>query len=291
MIKYLSFLAFLFCFSSWACEVSLPGLMVVMGEGQSTTFFTQKNCTEANISDLYQLVTTLDGRISSTQLSEMMAARGQVGMQFTPYMIQVNQMKSIMREQMNLPAGIQVKSTRSVNMGNILALAPGDQLSLSCDACLYGSQQVVNIDIKGFDGTQRSLVVSADFSKMVKAYRTLTYLNSFSDLNEQTLKEEYVEAIPQTDLVSDITQLKFFKTNKPIKNGELLRFSDLNAVNLVKAGLKTDVIIENQMVRIKTSGISRNNGTFGELVEVYHAQKNKKYQGRVIDVNKVLVEL
>jgi flagella basal body P-ring formation protein FlgA len=92
-------------------------------------------------------------------------------------------------------------------------------------------------------------------------------------------------------LISDIETLAFYKTNKPLKAGEILKTADLNAINLVKAGLKTEVVLENQMIRIKTQGISRSNGTIGELVEVYHPQKNKKYQGRVVDINKVLVEL
>ena len=291
MKRFFSFIMFMMSLKAAACEVTLPGLMIVLGEGSSQSFFSHKNCSEAKVSDLYQLLTTLDGRISSAQLSEMMSTRGHAGMQFTPYMMQVNQLKTLIREQITLPPGVQVKATRAVNMGNILPLAPGDQLSISCEACLYGIQQPVNLDVKGFDGTQRSLLVTADFTKMVKAYRTITYLNSFSDVNPSVLKEEYVEAIPHTDLVNEVNNLSFYKTNKPIKNGELLRLSDLNAVSLVKAGLKTDVILENQVVRIKTSGISRNNGAIGELVEVYHAQKNKKYQGKVIGVNKVLVEL
>ena len=135
-------------------------------------------------------------------------------------------------------------------------------------------------------------MASADFKKMVKAFRLTSALPSFSSVNDTNiLKEEYVETIPHTDLITDVEMLKFYKTNKPLKAGEILKKSDLNAVNLVRAGLKTDVVLENQMVRIKTSGISRGNGTIGELVEVYHPQKNKKYLGKVIDINKVLVEL
>ena len=85
--------------------------------------------------------------------------------------------------------------------------------------------------------------------------------------------------------------LKFYKLNKPLRPGELLRQSDLNPINLVKAGSKTEVIIENELIKLKTYGISRNNGGVGEFVEVFHPQKNKKYQGKVIDLNKVLVEL
>ena len=127
---------------------------------------------------------------------------------------------------------------------------------------------------------------------MVKAFRVTQPLPSFSDIKDKNVvKEEYVEAIPHTDLITDFESLKFFKTNKPLRTGELIKRSDLNAVNLVKAGLKTEVILENSAIRIKTDGISRNSGSIGEMVEVYHAQKNKKYLGKVIDVNKVLVEL
>jgi hypothetical protein len=285
-------LATLFIYSSlFACEVSLPSQIIVLGEGQGQNALMSKNCSEAKVNDLYSTLISLEGRISSTQLIEMMKSKGHEQIKIEPYMVQVSQLRNIIREQLPLPEGVQVKTTRSVDMGNILALAPGDQLTVECQSCLYGSRQSLNLHVSGFDGTRRSFMANADFSRMVKAYRTMNYFNSFADISETALKEEYVDAIPHTDLVKDLSVLKFYKTNKPIKTGELLRLSDLNAINLVKAGLKTEVILENQMIRIKTQGISRGNGTLGELVEVFHPQKNKRYQGKVVDLNKVLVEL
>lgn len=290
-MKLFILIALCFSLSSFACEVSLPSQIIVLGEGQGQSALMSKNCSEAKITDLYNTLISLEGRISSVQLMEMMTAKGHTQLKIEPYMVQVSQLRNLIREQLPLPEGVQVKTTRSVDMGNILALAPGDQLSIECQSCLYGSHQPLNLHISGFDGTRRSFLATADFSRMVKAYRTMNYLNSFADVSETALKEEYINSIPHTDLVKDLSILKFYKTNKPIKTGELLRLSDLNAVNLVKAGLKTEVILENQMVRIKTQGISRGNGTLGEFVEVFHPQKNKRYQGRVVDLNKVLVEL
>jgi flagella basal body P-ring formation protein FlgA len=85
--------------------------------------------------------------------------------------------------------------------------------------------------------------------------------------------------------------LKFFKTNKPIKPGEILKKSDLNGSLLVKAGSNTEVIIENQLLKLKTTGISRNSGIYGDQVEVLNIQKNKKYVGKIIDINKIQVEI
>ena len=275
-----------------ACEVYLPYQLIVFSDDKSgKNVYQPKNCEAAVIDDLHQIVTSLEGRVASFQLKEMMSTRGH-DIEVGPQSILIQQFRTMIREQLPLPAGVQVKATRSINMPGILALPAGDKIEINCSACLYGTQQPLNVTIMGFDGSKQSMFANADFMKMVKAYRLLSALPSFSSLNDPgLLKEEYIESIPQTDLITDMDTLRFYKTNKPLKAGEILKRSDLNAVNLVKAGLKTDVVLENQMIRIKTQGISRSNGTFGELVEVYHPQKNKKYQGKVIDINKVLVEL
>ncbi len=276
-----------------ACEMTFPQQMIVLGEtGSSRDIVQSKNCTDQIISESLQTIMTIDGRISSSQLTEILASKGHENVQIQPYMMHVQQLKHIIREQLPLPTGIQVKETRGLNISNIVAMSPGDKVELYCPSCLYGTAQPINATISGFDGTKKSFVATADFKKMVKAYRLLAPFNAFSEINRpDLLKEEYVESIPHTDLITDLNTLKYYKTNKPLKTGELLRSSDLNALNLVKAGLKTDVILENQVVRIKTQGISRSNGTLGEFVEVFHPQKNKKYQGKVVDINKVLVEL
>jgi flagella basal body P-ring formation protein FlgA len=126
---------------------------------------------------------------------------------------------------------------------------------------------------------------------MVKAFRVTAHLPAFSEIPVSSLKQELIEAIPHTDLFSNPEKLKFFKLNKPIRSGEILRQSDLSALSIVKAGMKTEVIIENTLVKLKTTGICRSNGALGDYVEVFHPQKNKKYLGKVIDINKVLVEL
>lgn len=282
----------LFIQTALACEVNLPHHVVVFNDDSSGKSVLQsKNCSPEALDQLHQMLAGLEGRVASYQLTEMMTAK-QYEVKIQPASILVQQFRSVIKDQIPLPSGVHVKSARPVNFPAILALNAGDRLQVSCSACLFGSQQPINVSVLAFDGNERTLMANADFKKLVKAYRLISPHASFSTIeNQSVLKEEYIEAIPHTDLLTELDTLKFYKTNKPLRAGEYLRKSDLNAVNLVKAGLKTEVVLENQMVRIKTSGISRSNGSIGELVEVFHPQKNKKYQGRVIDINKVLVEL
>lgn len=291
-MKYALATFFVFFGIAYGCEVHLPHQFIIFGNFPDQNSNIQSaGCNENVVNDLRSVIQNLDGRVASFQLKEMMSLKGHE-LEISPQSILIHQLHTLIREQLHLPSGVQVRATRSLNGASLLALPAGDKVEISCNNCLYGTQQPLNITIIGFDGTRQSLLASADFKKMVKAFRLITPLASFSQVDgSNVLKEEYIESIPHTDLITDASTLKFYRTNKPLKAGDLLKRADLNAINLVKAGIKTDVVLENQMVRIKTQGISRSNGAIGEYVEVFHPQKNKKYHGKVIDINKVLVEL
>lgn len=274
---------------SVACEVHLPQNLVVLGENSDfSSVINHTGCNEEIIKNVNETLSGVDGKLTSFQLAGMMKDSN---IRIQPQFIQVQHIKNLVREQLMVPPGVQLRSSHALNSPNFLVLSPGDKVEVQCLGCLFGSQQTLNVNVSGFDGNQRSMVVVADFKKMVRAYRVTNFHPAFSEIQSSSLKEEFIESIPHTDLVTNLETLKFFKINKPLKAGDLLRQSDLNALSLVRAGVKTEVIIENELVKLKTSGISRSNGTLGEFVEVFHPQKNKKYYGKVIDINKVLVEL
>jgi hypothetical protein len=292
MNKTLIFLtSLLYSVYALACEVHLPHHLLILDESADVTqSFAHTGCSSDTVSEISSTLTSMEGKITSFQLSEMLTARG-IEANIQPQRIEVNQVKNLLREQLLLPSGVQLKSSKVINGPSFVALSPGDRIEVTCSGCMFSSQQPININVNGFDGTGRTLTVLADFKKMVKAYKIIGFTPAFSEIKPDQLKEEYVESIPHTDLLTDLDKLHFFRTNKPLKAGQHLKHADLNPVNLVRAGLRTEVIIENSLVRLKTTGISRSNGTFGQLVEVFHPEKNKKYQGKVIDINKVQVEL
>lgn len=293
MIKLIFFCLFSLSFVSisFGCEVTIPAHLIIVNDQADLQKAIQNNsCSDSLMNELTQILKSVEGKISSNQLNEILSMKGHT-LTIHPPLMQVEQFKHLVRNHVLLPPGIQVKSTEVINSGNYISLAPGDKFDIHCVGCLFGTGQILNVNIYGFDGINKALTVRADFKKMVRAYRLLTYMPSFTEISKDNLKEEYIDSIPHTDLLTNLDSLKFYKLNKPVKAGEILKFSDLNAIDLVKAGLKTEVIIENELVRLKTHGISRSNGSLGETVEVFHAEKNKKYQGKVIDINKVLVEL
>lgn len=288
---FFSILTLVFTTFSWSCEIQLPeNILIISEKADLAKMITSSECQSNVLTEVSKTLLNSEGKVSYLQLEEIFKSKN-MSVNFRPHLIQIQHLKNLIHEQLALPIGVQMRSSEAVNANNFLALNPGDQVEINCTGCLYGSQQPINVIVHGIDGKKTSLLARADFKKMVKALRVTSFQPAFSEIFRTSFREDFTEAIPHTDLFSDIDQLKFYKLNKPLRAGDLVRRSDLNPINLVRAGSKTEVVIENKLIKLKTSGISRSNGGIGEFVEVFHPQKNKKYQGRVIDLNKVLVEL
>jgi len=286
------FALFSFISIAGACEITLPHHVVFLNKDEvNPHLFRTKDCDAKVYEATHNVLTSLEGRVPSYQIKEILSGAG-FNLEVYPQSVLIQHLNHLAKSQLPLPEGITVKKLTSPQVQGSIVLNAGDQLEINCNTCTYQDNQSLRLKVNGFDGQNRHIVVQADFRKLVKAYRLLVPMNSFTEvIDKKWLTEEMVEEVPHMEFISDYDAFKFYKTNKALKAGELLRKSDFNAVKIVRAGLKTEVVLENAMVRIKTQGISRANGAIGDFVEVYHPQKNKKYQGRVVDINKVLVEL
>lgn len=274
-----------------ACEIHLPEQILTLGDHVDLSkVMMSSQCSQETLSEVNQTLKNSNGKIGNFQLSEILKFKNH-NVSFKPNLVHIQHLKNLVHEQIPMPTGVQMRSSEAINANNFMALNLGDRIEVSCIGCLFGSNQTLNVIVHGMNGSKTSLTVKADFKKMVKAYRVTSFQPAFSEISLSSLTEDFTETIPHTELFSELENLKFYKLNKPLRLGDLLRKSDLNRVNLVRAGSRTEVIIENELIKLKTHGISRNNGGIGEMVEVFHTQKNKKYLGKIIEHNKVLVEL
>ena len=160
--------AFIFISSlSFACEVRLPHHVIVLGEGMSSSNnFEAKGCQEKELTELSQVMSTIEGKIPTTQISEILAQKGHALVKISPQTVTVQHLKSIIREQLLIPAGIQIKGTRGFNTSNFLTLNPGDRLDVVCSPCFYSSQQSINLNILSLDGNKVTIAAGVDFARM-----------------------------------------------------------------------------------------------------------------------------
>lgn len=291
MTKIFLALIILFSLKANSCEVTSPENLLLFDENPKLEdIISAENCRPEEKKEFIQTLVSVDGKISGFQLKEILKNK-HFHILVKNEFIEIQHLKNLIRESLSVPANHLLSSIKSNEEQNFIPLDRFSKIQITCNECRFLSLENLGLVINRPDGTAQSVKIEAQFKKMVKAFKVIGNQQAFTELSKINFVEELVEAIPHTDLFNEKDHLNFYKINKPIGNGNLIRLSDLSAIDLVKAGLKTEVIIENEMIKLKTHGISRSNGSLGQLVEVFHPQKNKKYLGKVVGFNKVTVEL
>ncbi|GEM_PF-1501987 len=294
MKRLITLALFIFSFTSFACHIELPErILIIENNNNDLSYQNSNDCTLVEKEKLHEILMSTEGKITALQMMRMIQAQADVALTIAPHFIQIDHLNNFARTQLPLPQSIFVKEIHpAIGMKPLFALKNGDNISLSCEGCLYGLNQRLVMTHTPFIGDKAQHLLTISFGKLTKAYRLTQPLQGFAELKNSSLyQEDYIEVIPQTELVQDASTLKFFKTNKPLKAGDYIRKADLTPMNLVRAGDQTELIFENTQITIKTSGIARNNGGHGDSIEVFVPGKNKKYLGKIIDDHKVVVHL
>jgi flagella basal body P-ring formation protein FlgA len=277
--------------SGFACEINLPKYVLLLKKIEIENLRDNfKYCPNDVSNEVISILNSVEGKISKKQIDEILSSKN-LSAKIHPELIQIQNLTTLVREKFQLPINVEFELIDTINLPPMLTLNNGDNIDFDCNNCSFVMEQNLKLKFQKLNGEQDQLTLRLNFKNKIKAYVLKTFVPPFSQINREQLREEFIEPIPHTELITNIETLKFFKTNKPIKPGEILKKSDLNGSLLVKAGSNTEVIIENQLLKLKTTGISRNSGIYGDQVEVLNIQKNKKYVGKIIDINKIQVEI
>ncbi len=287
-MKLIIFFFSLFSLNSFACEyLGKDGLLKTQNSILAHDLVLKlKNCTEDQVETIRATLSNLEGNISSFQLKHLVNIPE---FNLNQERLIIKSLNKISKDQLALKDNIHVTAAKGTP--SLVEFNSNDSLSVFCNSCLYGANQDLLINIKSVLGMVNKNNIKVDFKTYFKAYRLLSNTAAFSTISQDNIEVIHTEKIPHTELVSNVDELRFFQTNKPLKAGEILKMSDLSPLRIIKAGVKSEVILENQFIKIKTHGIPRSAGSIGQMIEVYHPEKNKKYFGKVIDINKVHVQL
>ena len=275
----------------FSCEITLPEKILILKNSDQLEILNKYDeCSKETLNEVATILNSVEGKITGHQLQEILTSKNHSAV-INPHIIEVYQLKNLTREQLHVPLDHQLTSIDPLNEPNSISLNKNDQIKVVCEECQFEKNQVLYVNVLGLNGSLLKLKVKGEFNKRLKAFYVKKFIPAFSEIKKEDLREDFSEPIPHTDLLNELETLHFFKTNKPLKAGAIIKKSDLNGINLVRAGSNTEVIIENKFLKLKTTGISRNNGSYGDLIEVLNLQKKKKYLGKVIDINKIIVDL
>jgi flagella basal body P-ring formation protein FlgA len=288
-MKIVLILSLLSASLSFACELSVPQRLLITGKVTGEWSFPQTGCSNDQISEVQALLQDQDGSIP---IARLQAALGSgVRLISSNTLVRIDNVESLIRRSYSEVKDASVTMS-SPFQGSLIELPMSVDLMLNCHPCQFSGEEIMRLSVRNMADKINEYSFQAKFVRYVDAFRVRQQLPAFSQkLTTSMFEQVKVPASAYGQYLSDLSRIAFYKTNKSLRAGDVIKVSDLSPLTLVRAGDRIEIVFENPHVKVKSQALSRQNGGMGDQVEVWNQATGKKYRGIVVDHNRVVVDL
>lgn len=251
-------------------------------------------CNEFVNNKFSSLLSTTEGMALSNHLvQELQNEFPNLNIEILPAKISLQNLNDQLKERLTAETNLFFIDTKLMTGKKLVTLNEGERLEIFCDNCLSYGDRSIKIDIVNIIEATR---ITNWLSSKVAAKVTILKANrNIGVQNEKFKKEDFVlESMLTTEpnkFISNFEDIKFFKPNRTLIKGMPVTTTDISPIQLVKYGTPVKIILKNQNISILRNAIPHRSASFGETIELKNPQNNKLITGKVVDFNKVLIEL
>lgn len=211
----------------------------------------------------------------------------------TPSKVHVSNLKDKLKRHFELGPKWSFGKLKLLNSKYFIGLNKSDSIDMDCEFCHTTGEKNISLNIyNSLKNFSKTLWLN---STVYISTSVLVPNRSVSPSEPQLVPTDfqfkYLNVTRPEKYFTNKNQLVFYKLNKPLAQGKGLQFSDLSPVNLVSAGIPTTIILKSKTLVLEGQGIPRQSGKFGEVIKLLNPKTKRTISGKVIDFNKVLVDL
>jgi flagella basal body P-ring formation protein FlgA len=260
---------------------------------QARDVIRESNCSPEITNKLATLISSSEGSVASVFLSnELQKDFSDVVVNFPTKKLSLLELNSALRDQLLPNSNLYFTQSRSLNGISSLGLVDGEQITAICDSCQSFGEKNVKIDITNVvSNTNRSVWFASKIMakvKVVKASRNISFQQKGLDAKDFYFDE--ILTMSPDNVLTTLENISFFKPNKTIMQNAVVSNLDLQAVNLVNYGTPVSVTLVSQNIALQKTAMPLRSARLGEMVEL-KGPNNKNITGKVVDYNKVVIEL
>jgi flagella basal body P-ring formation protein FlgA len=285
-------------FTAWSkpCQISVYPKIYTIRENTgllAKEIVKKSDCESSTTREFVKFLTTTQGVVSSKQLTRMFKSMANKNVVLTPKKISINKLEDFLTERIAFSKNWFVKEINSSKKNAAIVLNEGENLHIDCPTCNFpGSKSIRVITQNPIKNTNHFQMLNAKV--LIKAIalvpRGVIQVDNHS-LSSKMFKEQEVYVDNPAHIFTNKKALVFYKVNKPLNGDKPLLLNDLVSVSIVKAGTPTSILLNHDGISLKSTAIPLRNGKFGDVIQLRSSRSKKIIVGKVIDYNKVAIEL
>ena len=197
-----------------------------------------------------------------------------------------------LKEQLLQGTNLFFTQSKSMNGLSTIGLVEGEQLRVSCETCNnYGDKNVKLEIVNTLNGNQRTLWMNSRIMakiKVLKAKNAISFQQKSLQVDDFYFDE--ILTMHPEHVLTTLENIQFHKPNKTIVENAVVLNQDIQPLMLVNYGTPVTLLLNNQNISLQKSALPLRSARFGEIVEL-KSTNNKSIIGKVIDFNKVVIQL
>lgn len=279
--------------TTFACNIQSFNKVVVISNSPLNSLKSlvkKTDCDSQTISRFVKAIQKTKGTINSRIVSEIINKE----VMLKPNTIRVSHINNIVKNRiLNDSDRYFFVDQSSRIIDSVVGLTSEESLSVKCNNCkTTGNKNITMSVYNPLTGKNKKYWITG--KNLIKAQALVARRNiSFSEtsLSKSSfeLKEVYSDK-PEQFFVNP-SKLVFYKVNKSLKKGSPLKFNDLHSIYLIQSGKPATVLLKNNSLSLSSIAMPLRSARFGETVPLKNQKTKKTIIGKVIDFNKVVVEL
>ena len=278
------------------CEIEMFSKIYRLSDNQvlqARDLIKSSKCSPEISNKLVVLVTNSEGVVGSDFLKkELQKDFPDLNIIFLNKRLSLMDLNSVLKDQLLANSNLYFSQARSLNAVSSLGIIEGEQIRAICDSCQNFGEKNIKIEISNVvSNTNRTLwFVSKIMAKVrvVKAKRNISFQEKALNANDFYFEE--VMTMSPDNALTTLDNISFYKSNKTIIQNAIVSNLDLQAINLVNYGTPVSMTLVSQNISLQKIAMPLRSARFGEVVEL-KGLNNKNIAGKVVDFNKVVIEL
>ncbi|OUR92853.1 hypothetical protein A9Q84_20280 [Halobacteriovorax marinus] len=297
MTKLLVVLTFLFSVTSWSkpCKIEIYAKNYLLSDNiakLSKSIIKKSTCAHSTNSEFMRFLITTNGSVSSSQISRIFKALSGKSVTITPKRITVHKLENYLTERLSFSKNWYIRELKSLNPKGVITLNNNENITVECPNCNYPGNKSIRIIIQNPVKNKNSYFMlngKLQIKTMALVPRGIIQVDN-QPLSKLMFKKKEVFVDNPANIFTNENALTFYKVNKPL-NGKALVLSDLTPVSLVRAGTPTKIYLQTGSISLKSMATPLRSGKYGDTIQLRSTSNNKIIIGKVIDYNKVAIEL
>lgn len=258
---------------------------------QIRDYVKKNSCPEATLFKLNKFIQNVDGVVHSNIIKEELSSLHQ-DIEILPSKISISSLDAYLKEKLFPTNELSFSGLKSIESKSAIALSDAETLEISCNNCQNLGDKNIQLIIKSpILATQKNFWISAKLVTSIEVLKAKTNINfQQTSLSSNDFSVEKIHTDKPEDYVVDTKNLNFYKPNRIILKDAYLTRMDILAVNLINYGTPVKALYKINGLTLEKNFMPTRSARINETVELNGAQ-NKKLYGKVVDFNKVEIEL